>query len=312
MHSRADALDVLYKLRDNLSDRMSERILESAEDLLDDAMGESYRGEIELLYEQFGAKLVLVNQMIGSFPVEAHVPSSQFRGPASDVLESDEISDFMFDAENEFLLSSDELPPQTYTQSHPAHNHSVHTEPHISPTSLNPEAGHANSLNSVPDHLEPPASIELGPHDPSAILSGHALSQSGQTASPGQSFPANTNASNHKASGTSLETTWGQFLRQIRCRDIFAAGEAFSLMSSLPLERTELAASHFLMRVDQDAGFLEHASQLVDDVRLASVNDVLEILYGAFGLEGDDALTTLVALRPFLARELSTSQDSWE
>ncbi len=246
MQRRAEALEILHKLRESLADRMSERIIDSVDDLIDDALGESYRGEIDLLYEQYGAKLVLINQIIGNFPVD-NVPQQPPH----------------FDAEefrSEDLISSKDFA----------------------------------SYKSLEVHYDLPESA-----NPSGIT---PLEQS--------SHREKREFSNLQASD--FESTWGQFLRQIRSRDILAAGEAFALMSALPMERAELAASHFLARCDQDAGFFDHARQLVEDVRLASVNDALEILYGSFGLEGNDALATLVSFRPFLARELSTSQDMWE
>lgn len=246
MQRRAEALEILHKLRESLADRMSERIIDSVDDLIDDALGESYRGEIDLLYEQYGAKLVLINQIIGNFPVD-NVPQPPPH----------------FDAEefrSEDLISSKDFA----------------------------------SYKSLEVHYDLPES-----ENPSGIT---PLEQS--------SHREKREFSNLQASD--FESTWGQFLRQIRSRDILAAGEAFALMSALPMERAELAASHFLARCDQDAGFFDHARQLVEDVRLASVNDALEILYGSFGLEGNDALATLVSFRPFLARELSTSQDMWE
>jgi hypothetical protein len=167
-------------------------------------------------------------------------------------------------------------------------------DPYVPPPPQIFTENHASESSSdtsfeIPLHLAPQPEGEVG----------------GSDASPGGSIF-------HRHEAHHPESTWDQFLRQIRCRDIIAAGQAFALMSALPSERAELAASHFLMRCDRDSGFFEHATQLVEDVRLAGVNDALEILYGSFGLEGDDALATLVALRPFLARELSTSQDLWE
>lgn len=246
MQRRAEALEILHKLRESLADRMSERIIDSVDDLIDDALGESYRGEIDLLYEQYGAKLVLINQIIGNFPVNnipqppPHFDAEEFR--------------------SEDLISSKDFASYKSLEVH-----------YDLPESANPSGTTPPKQTSLRDQRE---------------------------------------FSNLQASD--FESTWGQFLRQIRSRDILAAGEAFGLMSALPMERAELAASHFLARCDQDAGFFDHARQLVEDVRLASVNDALEILYGSFGLEGNDALATLVSFRPFLARELSTSQDMWE
>lgn len=67
MQSRQQALEVLQQTREILSDRLAERVLETTQDLWDDANGESFRSEIELLYEQYAAKLVLINQILANF-----------------------------------------------------------------------------------------------------------------------------------------------------------------------------------------------------------------------------------------------------
>lgn len=70
MNDRARALAILKEAREILARRLTERVLENAEELLDDARGDSYMGEIESLYEQIGTPLAHVNQILGAMPPE--------------------------------------------------------------------------------------------------------------------------------------------------------------------------------------------------------------------------------------------------
>lgn len=70
MNDRARAIAILKQARDILARRLTERVLDNAEELLDDARGDSYMGEIETLYEQVGTPLAHVNQIIGALPAE--------------------------------------------------------------------------------------------------------------------------------------------------------------------------------------------------------------------------------------------------
>ena len=54
MNDRARATEILRKARAILAERLTEKILEQREELLDDAQGDSYMSEIESLYEQVG------------------------------------------------------------------------------------------------------------------------------------------------------------------------------------------------------------------------------------------------------------------
>jgi hypothetical protein len=71
MNERAQALEVLRRARDLLIHRLTERILDAEEGLLDDARGDSYLGDIETIYDQFGTKLTHLNQLINNLPQEA-------------------------------------------------------------------------------------------------------------------------------------------------------------------------------------------------------------------------------------------------
>jgi hypothetical protein len=81
MNDRGKALDVLRQARDLLAQRLTERILDAEEGLLDDARGDSYLGDIENLYDQFGTKLMHLNQLINNLPQETEAaphPAADF------------------------------------------------------------------------------------------------------------------------------------------------------------------------------------------------------------------------------------------
>jgi hypothetical protein len=75
MNDRARASDLLRKARAILAERLTERINEQSEELLDDARGDSYMNEIESLYDELGTKLSHVSQMLSNLPAEE--PSNQ-------------------------------------------------------------------------------------------------------------------------------------------------------------------------------------------------------------------------------------------
>lgn len=92
MNDRSRAIDVLKRARDLLAERLTERVLESRDDILADAMGLAYQSEIDAVYEQVGARLNHVSAMLGSLPPENEPPEEQpaaeaakdaaFSGPA--------------------------------------------------------------------------------------------------------------------------------------------------------------------------------------------------------------------------------------
>lgn len=71
MNDRARALAILREARDLVAQRLTERILESSEAILDDARGDSYMGEIDSLYEQLGMRMVHLSQLLSHLPAEA-------------------------------------------------------------------------------------------------------------------------------------------------------------------------------------------------------------------------------------------------
>lgn len=73
MDPRAEALFILKQARDLLADRLAERIIASKAELLEEASGMLFGGEIDALFEQIGGKLMHVSQMISALPSEEPV-----------------------------------------------------------------------------------------------------------------------------------------------------------------------------------------------------------------------------------------------
>ena len=70
MNDRVRALAILKQAREILLQRLTERVLENEDEILDDARGESYMGEIDSLYEQIGTPLVHLNQLLSAVPAD--------------------------------------------------------------------------------------------------------------------------------------------------------------------------------------------------------------------------------------------------
>ncbi|MBX7166632.1 MAG: hypothetical protein K1X74_09825 [Pirellulales bacterium] len=64
MEDRRRAVEILTEARDALARRLVERVIDSESDLLDEARGESYGGEIETIHDQLAARLANVNSML--------------------------------------------------------------------------------------------------------------------------------------------------------------------------------------------------------------------------------------------------------
>ena len=74
MNERSRAISLLNEAREILAVRLTEMVLEQAEDILADARGDSYMNEIDSLYEQLGIKLAHVSQMISNLPAASETP----------------------------------------------------------------------------------------------------------------------------------------------------------------------------------------------------------------------------------------------
>src|SRR5688572_29461970 len=84
MSERTRALEVLQQARETLSARLTELVLEQADDILADARGDSYMNEIDSLYDQVGIKLAHISQMISNLPAGPVEPVTATVAPQHD------------------------------------------------------------------------------------------------------------------------------------------------------------------------------------------------------------------------------------
>jgi hypothetical protein len=68
MNDRSLAISILQRARDTLSERLTERVVESRGEIEADADGSSYLSEIEAIYDQLGGRLAHVNAMLANLP----------------------------------------------------------------------------------------------------------------------------------------------------------------------------------------------------------------------------------------------------
>lgn len=102
MNNRAQALAILRQAREILAHRLTERIVELEEELLDDARGSTYLGEIETVYEQIAVRLSHVTAMLSQLPAEEE--------PARSAIAHQPIfADSAIPSEHRSLLSEGEL-----------------------------------------------------------------------------------------------------------------------------------------------------------------------------------------------------------
>jgi len=71
MDDRALAISILERAREILAARLAERIIDAGEEIIEDALGNSYSSEIESIHEQVGLRLTHVNAMLNSLPPTA-------------------------------------------------------------------------------------------------------------------------------------------------------------------------------------------------------------------------------------------------
>jgi len=72
MDDRSRALEVLRQPRELLVDRLCQRIVDTQDEILDDALGQNYSHEIESLHDQLGLRLSHVNSLLANLPVFDH------------------------------------------------------------------------------------------------------------------------------------------------------------------------------------------------------------------------------------------------
>jgi hypothetical protein len=68
MNDRSLAISILQKARDALSERLTERVIESQAEIEADAEGGSFLSEIETIYDQLGGRLAHLNAMLANLP----------------------------------------------------------------------------------------------------------------------------------------------------------------------------------------------------------------------------------------------------
>jgi hypothetical protein len=83
MNERSLAISILQRARDALSERLSQRIVESQHEIEEDAAGGSYLSEIETIYDQIGARLAHLNAMLTNLPPEDPQPATDSAGDAT-------------------------------------------------------------------------------------------------------------------------------------------------------------------------------------------------------------------------------------
>jgi hypothetical protein len=74
MHDRARAISLLQQARDILVERLTERVLECRDTILEDALGLSYSSEIDAIQDQIGQRLNHVNLLLNNLPPVDEAP----------------------------------------------------------------------------------------------------------------------------------------------------------------------------------------------------------------------------------------------
>jgi hypothetical protein len=74
MNPRREAIQILQQARDLLVDRLTDRVRESRDQILEDASGFCYLSEIEAIYEQLGGRLAHLNAMLTNLPPAEDLP----------------------------------------------------------------------------------------------------------------------------------------------------------------------------------------------------------------------------------------------
>src|SRR5580704_11167938 len=77
MNPRSEAINILQQARDLLADRLTERVREAREEIMDDAEGLCYLSEIEQIYEQMGGRLAHINAMLANLPPVAEQATAE-------------------------------------------------------------------------------------------------------------------------------------------------------------------------------------------------------------------------------------------
>lgn len=171
MSNAPQAHKILSQAREILLERLAERIVENREEILDDARGNSYLGEIEALYEQMGMKLSHLNQILGVLPNEVEAPQS----PPS----ADEVNPYRA-LEDQFGQPRDVDPSRAETPVNPYASMSGQQLLAL-PAPVDDPAGRDTASRAIPIEA-PPATVEefvtvslRGNESTAAILLGRIL-----------------------------------------------------------------------------------------------------------------------------------------
>jgi hypothetical protein len=95
MTDREFAVQTLVQARDILGERLIERLIDSREQVLEDAIGGVFEGEIDSIHEQIGSRLSQVNQMLANLPDERVVPA-EFDGDRNQLRECGALCRILF------------------------------------------------------------------------------------------------------------------------------------------------------------------------------------------------------------------------
>ncbi|EAQ77550.1 hypothetical protein [Blastopirellula marina] len=110
MNSPRDAVTILKQAREELVARLRQRIVENEEEILADARGESFLSDIETIYDQIGARLVHVNQMISSMPAEALEFEAEETYSTDDAMAASSETAFTFESAPQASLPMESTP----------------------------------------------------------------------------------------------------------------------------------------------------------------------------------------------------------
>lgn len=77
MNDRARAIALLQQARDILTERLTERLLESRDTVLEDALGLAYSSEIDAIVDQIGQRLNNINVLLNNLPPQEDSPPPQ-------------------------------------------------------------------------------------------------------------------------------------------------------------------------------------------------------------------------------------------
>lgn len=262
MNDRARAISVLQQARDILAERLTERILESRDQILEDALGMSYSSEIDAVQEQIGMRLNNVHMLLNNLPPLEDAPA-----PAEEDDASAPNSPIAIGYEPETPPAAViELPGNTFyadSTLHDAMGHDLQEGTLVVATSQSPMA-------------QSPMSQSLLPQPAPAALPSPAAPQ---------------------APAISLQA----FAERVLANDVEGAGTVLAGLFDVSLPRGRDCAKRFQEQLAEKPQCLQKAMGLRSELSSGSVNGALLVLWECFGLQGLESLAALQALKSRLA-----------